>query len=566
MSTRRDGAAPARNRAARATAEVDLQVSERAASWTDVWTDVEGVAARPLTSARALLMPLAASWLCHAALAVLIHSRTLRVYDAGLLPQSETLRHLIYILAPNALLTAPRDSWLGIATLILYVAVVLATIGAWVWGVRRAVEARHASPRVLLCFTAVLAAPLLLWTGMLSDDVYLYHLYGKTIAIHGENPMELPPSAFGHDPHLPWVYWRDLPSSYGPVWLALSAPISALAGGSITAAVLLYRAFALALHLATAAAIWSLLRRTRSPGEAAAGLVFYAWNPLVLIEIVGNAHNDVLVALFGVLLVTAAAHRAWSSAAFFGGCAVMVKPFAVVVLPALLLRMLHATRGAARVRHVLTAVATGALTIAALNLPLWAGTTLLDNIRDNPAAHIYTNTLWELVSEVGPRWFGRTTVDLQYPYLDALRTACILVGALWILTREWAARRVAPAALAFWLLFCLTTPWVWPWYFVPAIAFGAMTGGSGLACAAALTAGGLLFWTTWPPQVSPFFERLHFWRGLVLFGPIVAVLASRRVRLAVSRVFAPPPAIDRPGRPAGDPLRRDRPDDSPAAA
>jgi hypothetical protein len=308
----------------------------------------------------------------------------------------------------------------------------------------------------------------------------------------------------------------------------LSTALSGLAGDSITAVVMVYRGAALGLHLCTAGAVWLLLSRAR-PAYAAAGTVFYAWNPMVLIEVVGNAHNDVLVACFAVLMVAAAAQRAWSSAAFFSACAVMVKPFALLLVPPLALRIIGAARGRTRARLLLTSLAVGAGTLLLLYVPLWAGTRLLANIENNPASHIYTNTIWELISEAG-RWIGLPTDAVQHPYLDALRRAAFLLGLLWIATRRSSTRSLPRTALRVWLLFCLTASWVWPWYFVPVIALAAISGAGGTAAATALTVGGVLFWTTWPPPSPGAASWLHTWRSLVLFGPVLLTLTSARAR------------------------------------
>jgi hypothetical protein len=183
-----------------------------------------------------------------------------------------------------------------------------------------------------------------------------------------------------------------------------------------------------------------------------------------------------------------------------------------------------------------------------VSVPLWAGLRLIDNMRINPASHIYTNTVWELISRAGPAWFGVKTVAIQHPYLDIVRALLFVGGAGWVLTRRWTRRGVAHTALPLWLLFCLTASWVWPWYFIPAIALAALSGsGAGLVSATALTAGGLLFWTTWPPPSPPAISWLHTWRSLLLFGPLLLSLTFAPVRVAllaaiVPRDEAPPPA------------------------
>ena len=216
----------------------------------------------------------------------------------------------------------------------------------------------------------------------------------------------------------------------------------------------------------------------------------------------------------------------------------MVKPFAVLLLPPLVLRIARQNgwRG--------LAVPLGActLTIVALSLPFWSGAALLKNVMSNPAARMYTNTVWELLSE-GGRWFGWGAEAIQHPYLDRLRSIACLAGALWMLARLRSRRRPWRAALELWLLFYLTANWVWPWYFVPAIALAPLTGRSGVAAATALTVGGLVFWRAWPAPTPWPMEWLFTVRSLLLFGPLIATLASARVR---SMLLATLGVSDRP--------------------
>lgn len=484
---------------------------------------------RLFRTGRPLFGPFAALWLAFAGIGVLMYSPALAVYPAGDLPATAFIRDTAYLLSPNALLGAERQSAAGIIVAVLYLVLAFSALAAWSWAVRAAREAPDRSPRSLLLLTGLLCLPALGFVGLLSDDVYLYNLYGRTIAVYGANPLEHPPAAFAMDPHLPWVHWKDLPSSYGPLWLMLSGALSALAFDSITAVVLGYRVAALAIHLAAAYVVWYVLRQT-SPREALSGTVFYAWNPLVILEVVANAHNDVLVALLAVLLVAASIQRAWGHAAFFGACAVMVKPFAVLLLPGLALRIYQTRRGPAGwIGPAAAAMLVGILSITAMSLPLQAGLRLLDNIAGNPASFIYTNTLWELLSDAGPRWAGISTDYIQHTYLDPIRAACFIVAAVWVVSRRWMRRTAAHVALSLWITFLLTASWVWPWYFVPAIALAAVTGGSGLAAAAGLTAGGLMFWTGWPwPSAIPGF---YSFRSVLLFGPLLASLAIPAVRL-----------------------------------
>ena len=459
-----------------------------------------------------LLGPAAALWLVYVALTLLMLPTGFAVFSAGSLASFPSITAAAYALAPDTFLNAGDG-----ATLLIYVVIVSLALVSWCWGMRIARHMALPSAWSLIGCSALVLTPLLAMPGLLSDDVYLYNLYGRTISVYGANPIVSAPSTFTDDPHLPWVHWQDLPSAYGPVWLMLSAMLSGVAGDSLNAAVLMYRLAGAALHLATSAVIWQVLRERR-PAAAVTGTIFYAWNPLVLIEAVGNAHNDVLVGLCAVLLVAAATRRAWLAAVVFGACALMVKPFAVLLAPGLARAMVQRTRGRVRLRLLMTAAGIAAATVVITSLPLWAGTRLLSNILQNPAATMYTNTVWELIA-LTPASLGVTMRDLQHPYLDAVRTLCFLAAAAWVLTRRFSRNYVAQSAWQLWVAFCFTASWVWPWYFLPALALAPLAGMRALPLAMGLTLGGLLFWTAWPEPTPWPVQWLYGWRAVVLFGP-----------------------------------------------
>ena len=481
---------------------------------------------------RPLAWPLALTWLGFLALTVLSQSPAFRVYDAGWLPYLEPVRRFTYSLAPNALLSAHRDGLGSIVAILVYLVVVAALVGGWVWAMRSARSIELSSVAPLVAATALLTLPLMILPGLVSDDLYLYNLYGRTITVYGANPIYYPPSSFQSDAHLQWVYWKDLPSSYGPVWLMVCAALSRIGADSVTLMVIVYRGAAAILHLLTVGVLWSTLQSIR-PRTATTRTLFYAWNPLVLLEVVGNAHNDVLVALFAVLLVTAAMRRAWLASAFFGECAVMVKPYALLLLAPVGRSIIFGSRGWAISRHLALAAIVAAATMLFVSLPLWAGGTLLKNVLDNPASEMYTNTLWEFVSDMGARVLGVSTIAIQHPYLDVLRTGTFMIAAAWILTRGAARRDVADVAFRLWLVFALTACWVWPWYFVPALALAPLAGAARLPAATAMTIGGLLFWTTWPERTAGPLEWLHTWRSVILFGPLVLTLTWAPARRMV---------------------------------
>src|SRR5205823_1564549 len=91
-------------------------------------------------------------------------------------------------------------------------------------------------------------------------------------------------------------YWRDTPSPYGPVFVAVSRAIAQLAGTNVVASLLLYRLVELAGVVLIA---WALPRLARRAGVRPSTAVWLGLlNPLVLWHVVAGVHNDGLMVGF----------------------------------------------------------------------------------------------------------------------------------------------------------------------------------------------------------------------------------------------------------------------------
>ncbi|MDQ3328956.1 MAG: hypothetical protein M3506_10605, partial [Chloroflexota bacterium] len=126
---------------------------------------------------------------------------------------------------------------------------------------------------------------------LLSTDVFYYGITGEAVAGFGANPHVLPPTALPQSPLLPYVYWRDFPSPYGPLWTDISAAIIAVTG---SAPLVVSLAFKLVAAICVALSTWILHRLAArfAPGRETQAAALWAWNPLLILETAGNGHND----------------------------------------------------------------------------------------------------------------------------------------------------------------------------------------------------------------------------------------------------------------------------------
>ncbi|HEY4778301.1 MAG TPA: glycosyltransferase 87 family protein [Solirubrobacterales bacterium] len=167
---------------------------------------------------------------------------------------------------------------------------------------------------------------------LLSHDVYSYLDYARLGAVHGLDPYVHPPRAVPADPAFANVTWPDTTSAYGPLFTLATYLLAWL---PVSTAIAVLKAAA-ALSVLGLAVVVSRLAAWRGadPLRAAA---FVALNPLVLVHVVGGAHNDglaMLLAMLAVAAILSARERsggaALAAAAATKASALFLAPFALV--------------------------------------------------------------------------------------------------------------------------------------------------------------------------------------------------------------------------------------------
>jgi uncharacterized membrane protein len=292
--------------------------------------------------------------------------------------------------------------------------------------------------------TAFAIAPVLL-----SHDVYSYVDYARLGVVHDLDPYVHPPLAAPGDPAFADVTWTESTSAYGPLFTLLTYPLAWLGVGL---AVAVLKALA-ALSVLGLAALTGRLASWRGvdPLRAAA---FVALNPLVLVHVVGGAHNDGLMMLLAMLGVAAVLASRPASAGAAILAAVAVKSAAAFVAP---FALVGAARESAAARLV-TGAAGAALAIGvASHLTFgwdWLhGFGLAGEVQDRTSHLSIPITVARIAGiDAGP---VRAAAALLFAALVAYLLVCTWRGGDWVRAAAWAA---------FGLL--LATSWLLPWYLV----------------------------------------------------------------------------------------------------
>ncbi|MFE6132068.1 polyprenol phosphomannose-dependent alpha 1,6 mannosyltransferase MptB [Streptomyces sp. NPDC056437] len=158
--------------------------------------------------------------------------------------------------------------------------------------------------RTLLLTLGLWAAPLLLAPPLFSRDVYSYLAQGAMvdaqIDVYTHGPSRLGGPL--NDEVAP--LWQHTPTPYGPLFLACATVINDLSHTEVSAGVIGMRLVAL---LGVAGMVFCLPVLARHCGaDPATAIWLGALNPLVLLHLVGGAHNDaIMLGLLGAGLVAA---------------------------------------------------------------------------------------------------------------------------------------------------------------------------------------------------------------------------------------------------------------------
>jgi alpha-1,6-mannosyltransferase len=310
---------------------------------------------------------------------------------------------------------------------------------------------------------------------LLSHDVYSYVDYARLGVVHGLDPYVHPPAAAPFDPAYARVTWIGATSAYGPLFTLATYPLAWL---PVWLAVAVLKAVAALSVLGTAILVARIApARGVSPLGAAA---FVALNPLVLIHVVGGAHNDGLAMLLATIGIAAmlSAREASAGAAFVAAFAIkapaaIAAPFALASA-ARMKRFPHRGGGNAAiwpgrqpgVRLLagagVTALAVGAGAYAAFGWH-WLDAIGLAGENQHRTSHMSV-----------PIALARLT-GLDATAVRASALALYAVLFLYLLIRTWRGADWLRCAAWASLALLLATAWLLPWYLIWALPLVALS-------------------------------------------------------------------------------------------
>lgn len=380
-----------------------------------------------------------------------------------------------------------------------------------------------ATTRMVLLFAVAFHLLMIAFPTLLSTDLFDYVRHGRIFAVHGQNPLTVPAIFFQHDPFFNLGGWVSTGSVYGPLHAYVSGGLALLSGDGVGAAFIVFKTFYIAVNLVNLLLIARIAGKL-SPGSETRALVFFGWNPFVVILVAANGHNDILMLAFVLGAILCYLDRRLLLGGLLLTLATLVK---FVTLPLLVLYIaLLVRRQSGLYRRLATAAAATGIAITATlvsYIPFWEGWDTFDYL-----------------TRVGNKT-GFTIASLFSGFVRGVlgmpRSATLIILALPLVAYiGWKMLRIKDigdyiyAAAVIAVFVPLIMFWFQPWYILLALGLVALQPRGPLFATMLVFSASVIFFDNfwWQAPIRMDIQKLI--RVLLVFGPPLAVLVFFKLR------------------------------------
>ena len=394
----------------------------------------------------------------------------------------------------------------------VFYAGIAALLVAWLALARLAPTARQ-----LWVVAGLWGLPLVLGAPLFSQDAYSYLAQGTLVHL-GIDPYTQTPAVLAQHGHAQVLnavnpFWRHTTAPYGPLFLWI---VSAFSGASLVTGVLLIRALELIGLVLLAVFVPRLARSLGADPDRATWLVLVS--PLLLLELVAAAHNDLLMIGLVVAGVSLAIERRVLVGIAVCALAATIKLPAAVAIPFILVA--YADR-----RTLLRGVLVAAGVVVAVSLVSglgfgWISSGVFSTPEKVRLAITPATALGWTVAQVVP--IGARGLESAFGVIAFAGAVVFGLVLLWRTRRPSMVRHLGFALIAA----AVCGPAMWPWYLTWGIVLLAACPGiqSSRALVAACALGALVVKAdgilAFPLHTAPVF--------VALYVAIVVVWLTRR--------------------------------------
>lgn len=175
-----------------------------------------------------------------------------------------------------------------------------------------------------------------------SYDVFNYIFDAKIITFYHQNPYLHRALDFPQDKMLNFMRWTHRYYPYGPFWLLLTVPLSYIGLQIFLPTFFLFKFLMAGCFLGTCYFLQKICQKL-FPKNTLFSLIFFAFNPLILIECLVSAHNDIVMLFFAMIAIWLLMWKKWVGAFLMLLFSIGIKFATVFLLPVFVLFVLPKT-------------------------------------------------------------------------------------------------------------------------------------------------------------------------------------------------------------------------------
>jgi len=349
---------------------------------------------------------------------------------------------------------------------------------------------------IIFAFAALFGLLFLFAPAVLTQDAWLYGLYGRIVTLNHSNPytavIAIAPGDILHGVLLGPVAHP----TFGPVWMDAALTV-ALFAQNAASMLFDFRLVALVVHLVNTVLIWQLLARLK-PEARFVGTLLYAWNPVLLLLGIAEMHLEMVVILFVLLAALFYQRRMLLLSWVCLLLSAMIDPFSLLFFPLFLSLLWKATRGTPAGRRVmwwLALVGVSAFMIVLAYLPYLSEWSIAGIGAQIGHAFIPGTANQSLASAIQRLPVGTSHVldwlgtPLFWSVLTLVLATCLLLLGLWL-----AEKLELTLLFASWLTltFLALSPVYQPWFTLLPLSLAIASASSRTTLLAMLMAAGAL--------------------------------------------------------------------------
>ncbi len=169
-----------------------------------------------------------------------------------------------------------------------------------------------------------------------SHDLFNYIFDAKIITQYNENPYEHKALDYPGDPMLSFMHWTHRTYPYGPIWLALTVPLSYLGFGIFLVTFYLFKMLIVISFIGSVLFVGKIAKKLNI-NEAMAVSAF-AFNPLVLTESLVSAHNDIVMVFLALLSIYLFIEKRYVTSFITLVASIALKYATALIIPAIIAR------------------------------------------------------------------------------------------------------------------------------------------------------------------------------------------------------------------------------------